>query len=392
MPKVNLTHQTIKTLTAGRWLTDYWDEGMPRFGVRVHHTGRKTFMVRYDAGGKKRRFTLGTFPSLSLADARDKAKVIIGRIARGEDPQAEKNADRKAETFAELAAEYLERHAKQKKRRWREDERILRVDLLPHWKRRKAKKIGRRDVAEVLDGIVGRGSPIMANRTKALISKIYNFGIGRDIVEHNPCLGVAMPARERQSDRVLSEDEIRAVWRALDDEELVMAASFKMRLLTAQRGVEVLKMRWRDVAGDWWTIPANIAKNDLAHGVPISRQARAILAELRPETGFSGWVFESPRKPGAPITAVQKAAGRIAKASGVDFVPHDLRRTAATFMTSMGVSRLVVSKILNHVESGVTAVYDRHSYDEEKREALRLWGEKVESIVNATIRRDLRLA
>jgi len=120
---------------------------------------------------------------------------------------------------------------------------------------------------------------------------------------------------------VLANEEIRAIWRALDEEEPIMATTFKMRLLTAQRGVEVLKMRWRDVDGDWWTIPAEIAKNGLAHGVPISRQARAVLAELRPKTGFSGWVFESPRQPGAPTAAVQKAAGRIAKAAGVDFVP-----------------------------------------------------------------------
>lgn len=112
-----------------------------------------------------------------------------------------------------------------------------------------------------------------------------------------------MPSRERQSDRVLSEDEIRTVWRALDDEDLVMAATFKMRLLTAQRGIEVLKLRWRDIDGDWWTIPADVVKNDRAHGVPISRPARAILAELRPETGFSGWVFESPRKPGASVSS-----------------------------------------------------------------------------------------
>ena len=99
------------------------------------------------------------------------------------------------------------------------------------------------------------------------------------------------------------------------------------------------------------------------------------------KTGFLPWVFQSPRKPDRPIGAVQKAAARIAMAAGVEFVPHDLRRTAASYMTSMGISRLVVAKILNHVESGVTAIYDRHSYDAEKRRALRLWGAGLQSII-----------
>jgi integrase len=381
MPKIKLTHRGIEQLTAGKWLTDYLDDTLTGFGVRVHHTGRKAFFVRYDLGTGRKRLTIGTYPTLSLADARDQAKDLLGRVARGEDPQEEKRADRDAITFRELAEQYLELHAKRHKKRWREDERILKVDLLPAWRRKKAKDIGRRDVAELLDGIVERGAPIMANRTKALISKIYNFGLSRDLVDHNPCLGVPMPAKAKQRDRVLSEDEIRSLWRALDDLEPVMAATFKMRLLTAQRGVEVLSMRWEHIDGDWWTIPAEVSKNGLTHRVSLAPQTQQLLEQLRPLTGDSEWVFASPRKPNAHITAVQKAAERLVRETEVSFVPHDLRRTAASFMTSMGVSRLVVSKILNHVESGITAVYDRHSYDAEKREALELWGQRLEQIV-----------
>jgi integrase len=382
MPTIRLTHRSIEAMKAGKWMTDYFDDRLEGFGIRVSpNTGRKTFFVRYTQNGRRRRVTLGAYPKLRLVDARDIARDTLRDVAKGKDPQQEKKAERQAMTFEELAELYIERHAKVKKKRWREDQRIIDVDLLPHWRRHKATKITRGDVVELLDGIVERGSPIMANRTKALISKIYNFGIGRDIVEHNPCFGVPMPAKARQRDRVLSEDEIRAVWRALDDEEPVMAATFRMRLITAQRGVEVLSMRWEDLDGDMWTIPAKVAKNGLAHAVPLSSQALALLDELRPTTGSSRWVFESPRKPGAHISAVQKAAYRIAEAADVDFVPHDLRRTAATFMTSMGISRLVVAKILNHVESGVTAIYDRHGYDAEKREALVVWADHLEKVV-----------
>ena len=199
MPKIKLTHRGIEALKAGKWLTDFWDETLTGFGVRVHQNGRKTYILRYSTDSSRRRMTLGTYPALSLVDARSKAKELIGRIARGKDPQAEKHAGRKAETFGELAAEYLERYAKPQKRRWKEDARILKANLLPAWKRRKAKSITRRDVADLLDGIVGRGSPIMANRTKALLSKIYNFGMSRDIVEYNPCHGVPMPAHSLDS-------------------------------------------------------------------------------------------------------------------------------------------------------------------------------------------------
>ncbi len=382
MPKVHLTHRIIDTLTAGKWMTDYWDEQLPGFGVRVSQSGRKTFIVRYQgANGSKRRLTLGMYPVMSLAEARDQARAKLAAIAKGEDPQVEKVAVREAPTFGELADIYLERHAKVKKRSWREDERILRVELLPHWKSRKAQSLERSEVTELLDGIVSRGAPIMANRVKALVSKIFNFGIGRGLVEHNPCLFVPMPARERPRERVLSEDEIRQLWALLEDEAPAMGATFKMRLLTAQRGVEVLKMRWRHIDGSWWTIPAEVAKNGLTHRVPLVPQVRDLLDELRPVTGNSGWIFASPRKPGRPIASVQSAAERLAERSGIAFTPHDLRRTAASFMTSMGISRLVVSKLLNHIESGVTSLYDRHSYDPEKAEALARWADRLDEIL-----------
>lgn len=284
-------------------------------------------------------------------------------------------------TFGDLAETFLEKYSKVRKRSWKDDARNIRVDLLPAWKDRPVETIRRRDVAELLDGVVERGAPILANRIKALVSKIFNYGIGRGMTEVNPAMGVPMPSKPRQRDRVLSEDEIRALWRVFDTEGLVMGVSFRMRLLTAQRGAEVMSMKWDQIRDGWWTIPAETAKNGRAHRVPLSSQARSILGRLCPITGESPWVFESPRVPGSPIVEIAKAAKRFSQLSGVDYVPHDLRRTAATFMTSMGISRLVVSKILNHVESGVTAIYDRHSYDAEKLDALEKWGQRLERIV-----------
>ena len=379
MPKLKFTARgidAIKPPSAGQ--VDYWDANLAGFILRVTYAGRKTWGVIYRHDGRKRRLTLGTHPSLSLADAREKANDALRDVAHGKDPAAEKSAERKAETFGEVAAEYIEKHAKQKKRSWRRDELALERDLLPYWRHRRASSIVRKEVVRLLDGIVERGAPVQANRTLEIVRKIYNWAISRDIVEHNPCLGIERPAQEHASERVLNGDEIRAVWTALDETRTPVAAAYRLRLLTAQRGQEVETMRWENIDGDWWTIPGEIAKNGLAHRVPLSSQAIEVLDDLGKDER-TGWVFASNRQDG-PITNLWRVTG-IRKASGVEFVPHDLRRTAASLMTGMGIARLTVSKILNHVESGVTAVYDRHSYDPEKRQALEAWGARVEEIV-----------
>ena len=226
-------------------------------------------------------------------------------------------------------------------------------------------------------------APIMANRTLALVRKMFNFAIAHDWLEANPCHMLARPAPERQRDRVLADDEIRAVWTALDDEQPKVATLFRLRLLTAQRGGELLGAAWSefDLESGWWTIPAARSKNRLAHRVPLSPPALRLLKELHKSTGVSTWVFPSPKKAGPHIAHAQKAIERVVRRSGVPFRGHDLRRTAASLMVGAGVPRLVVSKILNHVETGVTAVYDRHSYDPEKRAALDFWGKRLEQIV-----------
>ena len=395
MPIVNLTARSVDALKPHKTdQVDYRDASLPGFGIRVSPGGRKSWIVVYRNNGRLRRLTLGVFPHVSLADARVRAKAALHGAAHGDDPAATKIDDRRAETFADLAREYIERHAKHK-RSGDEDIRILNgsphkkrtgkrphVPLVKRWGTRKVKEISRRDVRELLEEI-GERAPIMANRVLALVRKMFNFAIEHDWLEANPCHMVKRVAPERQRDRVLSEDEIRALWKALDSEDAIIAAVFRLRLLTAQRGGEVLGATWdeMDLTSGWWTIPAARSKNGLAHRVPLSPQALKVLKALRSVTGDSPWVFPSPKKEGASIAHAQKAIERLVERSGVDFRGHDLRRTAASLMVGAGVPRLVVSKILNHVETGVTAVYDRHSYDPEKRAALDFWGKRLEQIV-----------
>ncbi|MGH8544066.1 MAG: tyrosine-type recombinase/integrase [Gammaproteobacteria bacterium] len=397
MPTLRLTDSGLRSLKTSKVQEEFWDPGFKGggFGVRVSGTtGEKKFVLRYTVDGKRKRMTLGTYPGVSLASARERAREIVVAVDQGLDPAEEKKKRAEAPTFRELAEEYLERHAKPKKRSWRYDQRMLGGYLLDPWGDRKAAEVTRFDVMTLLDEIADGGAPYAANRVRALVSKIYSFGIKRGYVEVNPVVLVPRPASPRSRDRVLREDELGRLWKALDDKEPdpktgeprrltseLMAAHFRLRLLTAQRGIEVLSMRWEDVDGDWWTIPAGVSKNKLAHRVPLPPQAKVILKALRPDSKGSEWVLPSPG--GGHLRWVGKAAREIQDRVGFNWKPHDLRRTAATLMTSMGVSRLVVSKILNHVESGVTAVYDRSSYDSEKRQALILWGNRVERIVSA---------
>jgi integrase len=184
---------------------------------------------------------------------------------------------------------------------------------------------------------------------------------------------------------VLTDDEIRLVWYATEQLDPLTAAQLKLHLLTAQRGGEVRTMRWEniDMASGWWTIPSYIAKNGLGHRVPLSPPAQEILGMLQTTAGAEPWVFPSHRRPGQPVLDVRKAIHKVCMLSEVTFTPHDLRRTAASHMAGMGIPRLVIGKILNHAEPGVTKVYDRHSYDAEKREALNAWGERVMKLVMA---------
>ena len=388
MPKLKFTARGIAAIKPPKTgQADYWDTSIPGFILRVSYAGRKTWGVVYRHEGRKRRLTIGTYPSLSLADARERAKDALQEAAHGNDPAADKQAKRRAETLGELAAEYIEKHAKKNKRSWRTDELAFERDILPRWRHRKAASITRKEVVRLLDDIVERGAPVQANRVLEILRKAYNWAISRDIVIYNPCIGIERPVKERASDRVLTADEIKAVWAALTDEEPAIATAYKLRLLTAQRGQEVKTMRIEDIdrGNGWWTIPGERSKNERSHRVPLSPQTEAVLEELLADDDRSeGWVFFTPLCDG-PMTKLWRTKRDIAERAGVSFVPHDLRRSAASHMTGMGIPRLTVSKLLNHAEAGITKVYDRHSYDPEKRQALDTWGARLEEIVTGKI-------
>ena len=218
--RVAFTDRGVKSIrppASGR--LDAWDLTLPGFGLRVHSSGVRTWIVRYRHGSKQRVFRLGNFPPMSLSLARGQAKRRLSSISLGADPAVEKAEARGAITFSQLAKLYLEKHAA-KKRSAAEDARIMERELLPRFRSLHADAVKRADVIALLDEIAGRPAPIMSNRVLALLRKVYNFGIQRGVLEANPCALVRPVGVEKRRERILTEEEVRGLWRGLQGEVL----------------------------------------------------------------------------------------------------------------------------------------------------------------------------
>ena len=371
----------FKAPSAGR--AEHWDAELPGFGLRITEKGAKSWVVMYRIGGRLRRLTLGSYPAISLKDARALARDAMQEVAKGNDPATMKATARRerADTFDEVAQEFIERHAKRKTRSWKATAGILERNLVPAWSGRPIGEITRRDVIEALDKVMDRGEPYAANRLLAAVRKLFNWALERGIVEASPVANIKAPGKERQRDRVLSDGEIQALWKAWDETAYPFGPCLKMLLITAQRRDEVANMQWPDVdlGAKIWTLPREQTKTDRAHDVPLSPLAVEILEGL---PRFAGpYVFSTTNGEG-PVSGFSKAKARVVESSGVtEWRLHDLRRSAATSMARLGVSVHIIGRVLNHAQRGVTAIYDRHGYLPEKCHALDTWARKLTSII-----------
>lgn len=388
---MKLTDRQVKNLKPKADRYEAW-EGRG-FGIRVFPSGKKSWVYMYRFNGKSKRITFGSYPKMSVAKAHAAFGKALADLEKGIDPGAAlvnlNREDRLSPTVAGLTAEYLEKWAKPRKRSWKEDERMLIKDVIPLLGKQKAKNVSRRDIVVLLDKVLERGSPIAANRTLAVVRRMFNFAVERDIISTTPCYGIKAPTKENRRDRVLSEKEIRLFWQGLDSAKMseLTRLALKLQLVTAQRKGEIVSSEWEefDLKNGWWTISAHKTKNGNAHRLPLSKLALKILQQIKKESNNSKWLFPSPNN-GVHITpesidhAIRRSDDAFKKIK--HFTPHDLRRTTASLMTALGVSRLVVSKLLNHVENSVTAIYDRHSYDKEKKQAMEKWGIKLKEMIS----------
>jgi integrase len=377
-----------------------WDAEVKGFGAKITPAGRKVFVFQYrmaGRGSKTERCTIGQYRSPCTVDsARSEAVRLLAEVKAGRNPAALKRAERRTEPnhtrlFGGLAAEFIERHAKPNTRDWRKTEYLLRREVLPYWSTRPVREITRHDVIELIDHVADRGARIHANRVLAAVRVLFNWALSRGVIEVSPAAGVKAPGAETVRERVLSEGELREVWRAAEATPYPFGPFFKLLILTAQRRDEVAGMRWSEIdeSRTLWVIPGERAKNGRTHEVPLSRPAIDILGSI-PRLDGSDLVFTTNGR--RSISGFSKAKARLDRASGVGLTEpdewrvHDLRRTVATFMAEMGIAPHVVDKLLNHVSGsirGVAAVYNRHGYTDERRRALDAWARRLVTVVDA---------
>lgn len=361
-------------------------------GVRISTQGKKSFVYQYRFHGKSRLMTIGEYPNLPLFSAHEKLAKAKVMLSEGKDPGKisidEKVFDKQAFTVSELADEFIEKWSKKKKKTWQEDRRCLDKDFLPMVGTMKAKDIERRDIILTIDKIVERGSDAMANRTLNVVSKMFRFAVQRDIIESSPAHDIPLPAKKTERDRILNEAEIKKFWNGMTDYKHISLNNkllLKFLLVMGQRRGETASATWDefDLKNRWWEIPADKAKNGNLHRIPLNDLAMEILKEIKSNSSDSNFLFPSyiDDRPVNP-RATTKVLSKFHKDMEMNhFTPHDLRRTAATFMTGEGVPRLTVSKILNHSEGGMTRIYDRYDYAKEKRQAMEIWERKLRNII-----------
>jgi integrase len=444
-----LTAYSVKSAKAGPERKEIRDAGSRGLYLVIQPAGAKSWAFRYRFNGKPKKLTIGPVylgndePETvaldcpcTLAGARKLAGEADLQVARGIDPGVHKKREKRAarqraadteqldrDTVEAVARIFVERHAQRNTRKtsWLEtarllglkpdpedDRKLVRTDsggeVMSQWSDRTIHEITRRDVNELLDRIVSRGSPVAANRALAAIRKMFAWAVSKDIVKTSPCEGVARPFEETSRDRTLSDEELRLVWRGSDAIGTPFSSLVKLLILTLQRRDEVGEMRRAELRlpEQLWTIPKQRTKNGLEHEVPLSAAAISIFEGL-PQIGRSGLLFTTTGE--TPVAGFSRVKRRldseILKLQKVDAIKrgedpdavepiapwtlHDLRRTGASGMAPLGIALHVVEKILNHSSGtfrGIAGIYQRYDFYNEKRIALAAWASHVESVVS----------
>jgi integrase len=360
----NLTDAGVANLAVEARKYDVRDARLPGLVLRVEGSGRKTFYFVYAFDRRMQWYRIGP-AEMGAAAARRIARELIGEVAHGRDPHAERRAQQAiGTTFSQFHHRYLEEHAKRNNKSWAQANSLMMSHILPKWGHLKISEITRAHVRELV-GRISVDRPILANSVKAAVSAAFGYAVKQDVVTVNPCKGVDdNPTNERE--RVLSETEISVFLRACDEIHPVKAAALKTILLTGQRPGEVSRMRREHIKDGWWQMPGRPVpelgwpgtKNGSSHRVWLSAKVR----ELIDMSSNVGYVFAGER--GNAVSGLGAAMREISSRCRFDppVTCHDLRRTAGTTITGRGHGREAMDRILNHRRKGVTDVYDRHDY------------------------------
>jgi integrase len=367
-----------------------FDDEQRGLGVRVTASGGKTYLAQYNWHGQKRRIPLGSCSALSLAKARDAVRAIMGDVARGIDPAAERKKAKAHEalTLSALLSDWQALHLASKRPKYAaEAVRALR-NAFSRYLDLPAADLTRAAAVKALDAMARRGSVAMAARTASYGKAAYGWAVKRGSLASNPFTTLPVATTERR-ERVLGDDEIGAIWKATDGPG-PFSGIVRLLILTGQRRTEAGGMTWAELSDELstWIIPASRAKNGATHIVPLSAPAQDLLRGV-PRSGEL--VFPGLR---GTFNGFSPAKATLDTKSGVtNWRLHDLRRTMATGLQRLGVRLEVTEQVLNHVSgsrAGIVGVYQRHEFASEKRAALDAWGAHVLAVVEGRAAMTLR--
>ncbi len=396
------TDTALKKIKPEAGLVELVDTSRKGLRLRLYPTGKKVFVFRYRFNERSRILTIGEYsPNLSLEEANQRlstAKLALkNKIDPGELKQQSLSGEKAKPLIPELVTEYLERHAKKKKKTWREDQRMLEKDVLPRWKYKKVADIDTRDIVNLLDK-VERRSVSARNHLQTVLSRMFKFAVSnRHFIRQSPCIDIDR-VEEAPRDRHLKVHEIPIFWSKLKDATMsgYMKTALKLLLVTGQRRGELAHARWEhiDLKGAEWYMPET--KNGTDHTVPLSVMAVELFKRLRKETRESAYALPSPhlqikssRMPieDKPIAkrSLTRALAKNREHFGLDhFTVHDLRRTVVTRMSKLKIDQRTIDEVINHLPPKIVRTYDRHDYMEEKKEALEIWEAELERLIEAT--------
>ncbi|MER8902274.1 integrase arm-type DNA-binding domain-containing protein [Mesorhizobium sp. C277A] len=405
------------------------DGALPGLYLVVQPTGVKSWALRYRFDGKPKKLTIGpvllkregdeiegTLPlgqSMTLQEARRAARDAIQTLGEGRDPgtaKKEAKAHRAADTgedkdsVEKQGQRFIARYCKPRNRSWKEVERQFKIEINPHWGKKGVHDITKRDVLDLLDAVIDRGSPVTANRIFATLRRFFGWLIERDILKASPCAGMKKPTPETSRERILTSDEIKLFWQATEGFDHPFGPMWRLLLLTGQRRNEIAGMKRGELALDddapAWTIPGARTKNGNEHFVPLAPGAATLIKSL-PRIGDKGFVFTTTGE--TAVSGFSRSKGRLdlamlailrdtaakagddpARISLTPWTLHDLRRTMASGMAALNISLPVVEKVLNHSSgsfAGIVGVYQRFDFAKEKRAALLAWADFIDALV-----------
>src|SRR6516165_7647554 len=370
--------ERIRAPTSGQ--TDHFDQGYPGLALRVSYGGSKSWVYFYRLFGKQKRMTLGRFPSMTLAAAREAWRDARTTIDKGESPQHQRPAA--ANSFAAVADEWLKRDQAHN-RSCAATQRLIDRCAKPIWEGRQISTIGRRDINDLIDAVADRGAIVMARRLHAHLHRLFRWAVGRGILETNPMAHLPKPGSEVARDRVLTDPELAQVFKNTTKLRPPFGAIFQLLVLTGARRGEITGLRWSEIKDNTIILGRERTKAGAVHSIPLSPPALAILKEL-PRIGPSDFVFTINGR--NPVTDLAASKERLDSLINIPaWHTHDLRRCVATGLQRIGINLQVIEAVLGHVggsRSGIVGVYQRHSFDAEKRTALEAWAREVERIVD----------